>query len=87
MIKHKHKDWYKRAGLVSLIDAVDDNRGKTVTRAPDTYPWWSMGEQIWWNSDSEDWWYSDETADFCGPFKTQEEAQKELAEYVQNVLG
>ena len=57
-------------------------RGETVTTlSKGTWPWWHIDKEIWWNSESEDWWYVDETADFCGPHCSKEQAQKALFRY------
>ena len=43
---------------------------------------WLNVDGIWYNREQNKWYYADETADFCGPFGTMDDAESALKSYI-----
>ena len=43
---------------------------------------WLNVEGVWYNREQNKWYYVDETADFCGPFGSMNDADSALKSYI-----
>ena len=72
-----------QAHVDKLIAGQDFLRSKKKKPADSSRViWLNVDDQLWYNREQNKWYYADETADFCGPFGTMNDAESALKSYI-----
>jgi hypothetical protein len=71
-----HKD-----KLTAGLDFLHSKKKPVNVRTASKEIWLNIKEHLWYNREQNKWYYSDETADFCGPFGSMNDAASALKSY------